>query len=142
MTTKSDTFTIHNPGPSALNVLTDDGGGGMGGLSAKFRTLAPGDSMTVTPEIVAANADRTGWSWLTDDEDAQHERYGKLKFGLGEPPAHVRQKVAAARRDKLLAERADLMSRVPRSVDRSRYLSGRVDKIDAEIDRLDKEIAA
>jgi hypothetical protein len=138
MTTKPDDFEIYNPGPSALNVLTDDGGGGMGGLSAKFRTLAPGESMTVTPATIAANADRTGWSWLSDDEQAQHERYGRLKFGIGDVPQHVLQKVAATRREKLLAERADLIGRVPRSVDRSRYLSGRVDRIDAELAEIEK----
>jgi hypothetical protein len=142
MTMSTDTKKIYNATDRALVVLTDDGGPGFASLTVKSVTLAPGDTMTITPATIEANRDATGFSWLSLTEDEQRDRWGRLRFGVGEPPKEVRARVAATRRAQLVAERADLMSRVPRSLDRSRYLSGRVDKIDAEIAALDKEIAA
>lgn len=50
-----------------------------------------GQTFTVTDELVAANLDRRGNSWLSllDDPDAQVERWGEVKVAPGECPESI-----------------------------------------------------
>lgn len=131
---------IYNATDRALVVLTDAHDGDHV-VTSRSVVLQPGDTMEITPEIVAANADRTGFSWLSLTEDEQRDKWGRLRFGYGEPSKEVRARVAATRRQELEAERADLLSGVPRSFERRHYLSGRIDKIDAELAEIEKVTA-
>jgi hypothetical protein len=64
----------------------------LGAISLCGYALRRGDSLKLTRELVELTLDKHGNSFLSlaDDEDAQVEKYGELKFGLGPFPSHLK----------------------------------------------------
>ena len=55
------------------------------------KVMRYGDQLPITPEVVEANKDRNGRSWLelVDDEPAQVRRFGKVAFRRGPWPSDL-----------------------------------------------------
>jgi hypothetical protein len=66
----------------------------LGAISLCGYALRRGDSLKLTRELVELTLDKHGNSFLSlaDDEDAQVEKYGELKFGLGPVPSQAMDK--------------------------------------------------
>ncbi|MEV8175913.1 hypothetical protein [Microbacterium sp. NPDC079176] len=53
------------------------------------RVMKQGETFEITPELFAETLDRNGNSFLDLDEAAQVQRYGRVLWSEGEPPADM-----------------------------------------------------
>lgn len=59
-----------------------------GGFLASSHISTAGETITVTAAMIEANYSMSGWNWMSliGDDDAQIQRWGEVRFGLGQAP--------------------------------------------------------
>lgn len=87
-------------------------------------TVRPGDTVTVTQQMIDLNRDRTGWSWfsMVDDPEGQVRRYGCVRFARGLPPADLPSAPGTDLEDRHKAEH-EAAWRITDPIERAQALS-------------------
>lgn len=101
-------------------------------INTSSTTLLPGQSYEITERVAELNTDFFGTCWLLFSDDEQIAAYGRVRFGRGEVPAFVTDKVKAERDTRLRAERANILATNPHLAKRTAGTS-RLAEIEAEL---------
>ena len=128
MTNHSFPFEIHALAVEGLSVLVRANNA----ITADSVTLYPGGSIEIDESRYELSKDIHGNSWMDLTTEQQVEKWGRARFGLGEPPAHVLAIAKAARDSRLRAERDNLLRTNPHLA-KSTAASARLDVLNAAL---------
>lgn len=113
--TRSFPFEIHSLAVEGLSVLVT----ARNAITADSITLYPGSSIEIDEARYELSKDVNGASWMDLNTEEQVHRWGRARFGLGEPPAHVVAGAKAARDVRLRGELDALRRANPRLAKKS-----------------------
>lgn len=121
-------FTIHALAPEGLTLVSR----AVTPFTADAITLYPGDSLEITESVYELNKDRDGASWFDLTPEAQKTEWGVQRFGVGPVPEGVKLAAEAAHRERLRAERDNLLHTNPHLA-KTTAASRRLDELNAAL---------